>query len=210
MKNGSYGGWGGRTDIPVNVRVVSATIRDLPTAVDAGGFREELYYRLNTFVIHIPPLRERREDVQALADHFLDRYAREMRKPVRGFSPEAVALLQAHPFPGNVRELRNLVERAVILSSGDEVSAEDIRFDVARAASSGPLDPPPMCTGLDQALRRFPDRDLDLEDFQKAIVEEALRRAGGNQVRAAGMLGISRDALRRRMKRHGIGDGEPE
>ena len=197
---------GGATEIPVDVRVISATNRDLPGAVAAGRFREDLYYRLNVFAVRVPPLRERREDVLVLANHFLNGYARELHKPLRGFSPEAAVLLAAHPFPGNVRELRNLVERAAILCEEGEVGVGDLRFDPV--PHSEPSFGPPLehVGALGKFLRSA--ENLDLAEAEAEMVREALRRCGGNQVLSAGMLGISRNALRRRMERYRIGNVE--
>ncbi|OGG46901.1 MAG: hypothetical protein A3F84_01120 [Candidatus Handelsmanbacteria bacterium RIFCSPLOWO2_12_FULL_64_10] len=177
---------GGAEETPVDVRVVAATNKDLPGAISEGRFREDLYYRLNAFTIRVPPLRERPEDILPLARHFLDRYRREMRRGVAGFTPEAEALLRPHPFPGNVRELRNTVERAVILCRGDRVTPDDLLFESPRPA-------PPEGTD-----------SLNIEEAERRLIREALRRSGGNQVQAARLLGISRDALRRRMESYQI------
>jgi len=184
---------GGSKEIPVDVRVVSATNRDLPEAVSRGAFREDLYYRLNAFTIQIPALRERPEDILPLAEHFLQRYVREMRKPVGEFTPEAASLLEAHPFPGNVRELRNLVERAVILSQTDRVTPDNLEFD--RSLHH---------TYLQHLISKVQTPDLNLAAIEKAVIRQALLRCGGNQVHAAELLGISRDALRRRMALYGL------
>ena len=173
---------GGAGDVPVDVRVVSATNRDLAQVISQEKFREDLYYRLNTFTLRVPPMRERRGDVLPLAEHFLDRYRREMRKPVEGFAPQAAALLLAHPFPGNVRELKNMVERAVILCRGERVTPDDLQFESPYAIPSGGTEV------------------LNLEEAERRLIREALRRSGGNQAQAARLLGISRDALRRRME----------
>ena len=198
---------GGSKEIPVDVRVVSATHRDLPQAVSEGGFREDLYYRLNTFTIYVPPLRERPEDVLPLARHFLDRYAREARKPVEGFAPEAAALLQAHPFPGNVRELRNVVERAVILCQGRQVTPEDLQVRPPSLWHPAPQDSPEALTPHGASDGPAPlslthVEGLNLEAIEKVAIQEALRRAGGNQAQAARLLGLSRMALHRRMRHH--------
>ena len=182
---------GGSQDVPVDVRVVSATNRDLLQAVHEGKFREDLYYRLNTVTIPLPPLRDRRDDILPLAHHFLRHYTRELRKPVAGFAPEAGVLLGNHPFPGNVRELRNIVERAVILCTGEQLLPGDLGLDNARQTST--------------PSARYPTNGapatLDLETLEKWAVEEAFRNAQGNQVQAAKLLGISRSALQRRLQR---------
>ena len=202
---------GGSREIPVDVRVVSATNRDLQKAVAEGRFREDLLYRLNVFTIHTPSLRERPEDILPLAEFFLDRYARELRKPICGFAPEAVDLLQAHPFPGNVRELRNLIERAAILCATDQVMPGDLH-DTAHTYPTGMV----MDTGIrpDQAgsarppagsTAGIPQSDtLDLAVLERAAISEALRRCDGNKARASVLLGISRQALLRRMEAHNL------
>jgi two-component system, NtrC family, response regulator AtoC len=201
---------GGSGDTSVDVRVVSATNRELSQAISEGSFREDLYYRLNAFAIHIPPLRERRRDILPLASHFLSRYGAEMRKRLEGFTPEAAGLLDGHDYPGNVRELRNLVERAAILASGDRVTEADLRFDrrVPDPVTLGPTASMPdgrtEAWSLGRLLGGCPDSGLRLEEIERSVLDEALARAGGNQVRAAELLGISRDALRRRMKRYGL------
>ena len=181
---------GGTRRIPVDVRVISATNKDLRQAMALGEFRADLYYRLNTFVVRIPPLRERPEDIGVLAAHFLARYSGEMRKEVEGFAPEALDLLQRLPFPGNVRELRNLVERAVILCRGRQVVPADLLVE------QEPFDVPSPTAAWE---------DLSLARMERELIGEALRRTGGNQVRAAEQLDISRDALRRRIAQYGLG-----
>ncbi len=209
---------GGSREIPVNVRVISATNRNLPEAISQQAFREDLYYRLNTFTISLPPLREQREDILPLAQHFLDRYTQEMRKPIEGFTPEAAAILEAHRFPGNVRELRNIVERAVILCRGRRVNADDLQFDPfvtpgadpsagegkqttqagsLGVASDGAVD-------LAAVFAAIRGDSLNLAEIEKAVVQEALRRCGGKQVRATRLLGISRTSIRTRMDRYNL------
>ena len=205
---------GGGREIPVDVRVVSATNRDLSLEMDRGRFREDLYYRLNAFSIRMPPLRERREDILPLAQFFLDRYARELRKPVEGFTPQAEPLLETHAFPGNIRELRNLIERAVILCGDNRIGANDLRFDRREVSEggmtkAGDLGAPPQGWDLRQTLRDCPPGGLNLAVFEEEILREALRRSNGNQVQAAKLLGISRDALRRRMLRHNLSNQGP-
>ena len=197
---------GGNAEIPVDVRIISATHRDLPRAVSNGRFREDLFYRLNTFLIRLPPLRDCRTDLVPLGEHFLHRYAREMRKSITGFTPEAVAKLKAYSFPGNVRELKNIVERAVITCCGCKIAPEDLelqRYSLNPQADAGPVSESAVVYDAgDLNLSRL--RDLNLEVLERALIEEALRRCAGNQVHAAAQLGISRYMLRRRMARLGV------
>ena len=192
---------GGVREIPVDVRIISATNKDLDRAVKEGGFREDLYYRLNTFAVHVPALRERREDISVLANHFLTRFARESRKPISGLTSGALDALQSHTFPGNVRELRNLVERSVILCTTDRIRLEDIDLQPSQhlPASSAegvslPADP-----------RDFTNEpDLTISRYEANLIREALRRTGGNRTRAADLLGISRKQLLSRIRKYDI------
>ena len=177
---------GGSTDIPVNVRVISATNRDLPQGVEAGDFRRDLYYRLNTFAISLPPLRERPEDIRPTALHFLTRFAGEQRKAIAGLSSEAWSALESYSFPGNVRELRNLVERAVLVCRGEQIGIHELHFDGK---------PPSIASDAP---------DLNLPAAERSLILAALERADGSKAEAARLLGISRDSLRRRLERQGI------
>ena len=167
----------------VDVRVISATNAEVATEVAAGRFREDLLFRLNTIEVHLPPLRDRREDVVPLALHFLRRHAARYRKPLGGFDPGAVEAMLAHPWPGNVRELDHAVERAVLLAPGATVGAADLALRPA-AATGAPLE------------------QLSLEEAERIVIRQALERAGGNVSRAARALGLSRSALYRRLQHH--------
>jgi DNA-binding NtrC family response regulator len=169
----------------VNVRAISATNADPQAEVAAGRFREDLLYRLNTVEIHLPPLRERREDIPLLAQHFLERQAKRYRKPKAGFSDDAAQALLEHPWPGNVRELKHAVERAVLLATGEYVRAQDL----------GLVPPSEASTHID---------DLTLDEVEKILIEKALQRHDGNVSQAADALGLSRSALYRRLQRHGL------
>ena len=169
----------------VNVRVVAATNTDLGKAVAEGEFREDLLYRLNTVEIHLPPLRERREDVPALAAHFLQKEARHYGKGLRGFHAEALQALVEHPWPGNVRELEHVVERAVLMAHSDQILPEDLGLRGRR----------------DGAARL---EEMTLEDAERYLIQKALGRYEGNVSRAADALGLSRSALYRRLQQYGI------
>ena len=184
-------------EIAVDVRVVAATNRVLGVAVREGSFREDLYYRLNVFAIQVPPLRERAGDVLFLAQHFLADYARDLRKPLMGFSKEAEDLLQQQVFPGNVRMLKNAVERAAILCGDREIEADDLGFDLVEGA-------PIADRGVDSMVQSLPEDQMNLPEVERAMLREALRRTEGNRVQAAALLGISRMVLRSRMKRYGL------
>ncbi len=169
----------------VDVRVLSATNADLHTEVAAGRFREDLLFRLNTIEIHLPPLRERREDVPLLARHFLEQHAQRYRKRLTGFDAAAMQLLLDHGWPGNVRELDHSVERAVLMAQGDTIGARDLGLRASREAAS-----------------RL--EDMSLEDVEGFLIKKALARYGGNVSQAAKALGLSRSALYRRLQRFGL------
>jgi DNA-binding NtrC family response regulator len=169
----------------VNVRVLSATNTDLPAACASGQFREDLLFRLNTVEIHLPALRERREDIPTLAAHFLARYAARYRRPVAGFDSAAIQALMQYSWPGNVRELEHTIERAVLMCRTTEIQPADLSLSSQRAPS--------------QSLE-----DLSLEAVEAVLVRKALQRYQGNVSQAAEALGLSRGALYRRMEKYGV------
>jgi DNA-binding NtrC family response regulator len=190
---------GGTRTLKVDVRLVAATNRDLRAALEQGTFREDLYYRLNVVPISIPPLREHKEDIPYLVDHFIERFARESGKEISGIAPAALKLLMDFHWPGNVRELENIIERAVAFADGATIDVRDIRLDLSpRLASSD--------SGAIAGAVPFPPEGLTLEQYEDEIIREALRRAGGNKSQAARRLGLSRNALRYRLSRMGMPD----
>jgi DNA-binding NtrC family response regulator len=184
---------GGTKTIKVDVRLVAATNRDLRAALEDGTFREDLYYRLNVVAIDIPPLRDHKEDIPALAKFFLDKVARDTAKPVRDLTPAAIKLLVDYHWPGNVRELENTIERGVTLSSGGVLDTADIHLDSPRARHS---------PGSSAAL----PEGMTLDQWEDEAIREALRRANGNKSQAARALGLSRNALRYRLSKIGVPD----
>ena len=192
---------GSSDEVPVDVRVVAATNKSLTAAVEEGTFREDLYYRLNVFTIQVPPLRERPGDVLFLARHFLAEYARDLRKPPMGFSKEAEDWLQQQEFPGNVRMLKNAVERAAILCGDGEIDADDLGFDLVERSPTAKTSSIPAESVVDQMVQSLSEEQMNWPAVEKALIQEALRRTGGNQAHAAEILGISRMVLRNRMKR---------
>jgi sigma-54 specific flagellar transcriptional regulator A len=184
-----------------NVRIVAATNRDLEAEVRAGRFREDLYYRLNVVHLHIPPLRERTEDVRALLSHFFRQLRMDLgREDLAGFSAEAMTLLESYSWPGNVRELENLVERCVLLSAGPEVDVRDLPEQIRTGAdrkSNG---------GQERVL--LPALGIDLrnavEELESSLIRQALARTGGNKNRAAQLLGLNRTTLVEMVKRKNI------
>jgi two-component system nitrogen regulation response regulator NtrX len=198
----SYHRVGGQRPIKVDVRVLSATARNLSDEIAAGRFREDLYYRLNVVPVRIPPLRERREDIPELANHFLTRFAAERRIPPPVFSDEAVAALQAHDWPGNVRQLRNIIERTIILAPGDRVGCIDVDL-----LPSEVLDHQGS-VGMSSAtltIMGSPLREAR-ESFEREYLKIQIRRFSGNISRTASFIGMERSALHRKLKALGIAD----
>ena len=177
---------GGNETIPVNVRIVTATNRDLRKLAAAGTFRDDLYYRLNVVTITMPSLRERAMDVPLLAQHFLEKFARASGRPVKHLAPEALGVLSAYHWPGNVRELEHLIERASALTSSETLLPDDFPAHVRQGSERAP---------------RLPSADMTLEDVKRWYVNKILEEAGGNKVRAAEILGIDRRTLYRILDR---------
>ncbi len=202
----SYHRVGGQRPIRVDVRVLSATSRNLQDEIAAGRFREDLYYRLNVVPVRIPPLRERREDIPELANHFLTRFAAERRIASPTFTDEAVAALQAPDWPGNVRQLRNIIERTIILAPGDRVGTIDVDLlppelidqPGSVGVSSGTL------TIMGSPLREA------RESFEREYLKIQIRRFSGNISRTASFIGMERSALHRKLKALGIADKRDE
>ncbi|HET9939458.1 MAG TPA: sigma 54-interacting transcriptional regulator, partial [Candidatus Eisenbacteria bacterium] len=187
---------GGTRTIKADVRVIAATNRDLPTSIAKQTFREDLYYRLNVFPIHIAPLRNRREDVLPLAEAFLEDLGRSMGRPAAGISRDAREWLLAHPWPGNVRELRNAIERAILMSDGglithDHFPAIPARVEAGLAHTNGST--PPQTTN-----------GMNLDHAERGLVERALVETKGNKSKAARLLGLSRAQLYWRLEKHGL------
>ena len=191
---------GDTTETEVDVRVVAATNRELEEEVARNAFRSDLYYRLNVIEVRLPPLRQRREDIPLLIDHFVRRYGVEQEKRLAGVTPEARKVLQAYDYPGNVRELENIVEHAVTMASGPRIDVGDLprlRQTVATGASDG-------------AAVALPDEGFDLDralaDYERVIVLKALEQSGGVRKRAARLLGITFRSLRYRLAKLGLAD----
>jgi len=189
---------GGTRELAVDVRIIAATNRDLASAAEGGTFRRDLYYRLKVFPIHIAPLRARPEDILPLARCFMARFSCDMRREVTTLTPEVEACLLAYRWPGNIRELRNVIERAMILTGDSTIRLEQLPPEIAGTPAAGP---PSAAAGPSMVL---PSEGLRLEEVERDLVRQALEATGGNQVRAARLLGISRDALRTRMKKFGL------
>ncbi len=184
---------GSTKPVKVDVRFVAASNRDMKEWVVEGRFRQDLWFRLNVVNLHIPPLSQRREDIPLLARHFLDRAAPLMGKRIQGFSEEAMALLKAYDFPGNVRELENIVERGVALCQGDTLEAAHLPDDLRDLAI--------------RAFRRKDGQVPTLEEQERDYILWVLDEANGNQTLAAQMLGIDRVSLWRKLKRYNVEKG---
>jgi DNA-binding NtrC family response regulator len=170
----------------VDVRIISATNAGLRDDIAAGRFRQDLFFRLNTIEIHLPPLRERREDIPALAQHFLRRYAARYRSAIERFDDRALQALLSHPWPGNVRELEHTIERAVLMSRGEAITPSDLGLRTAAGDAQRPLD------------------DMSIEEVEEHLIRKALERHDGNVSRAAEALGLSRGAFYRRLAKYGM------
>ena len=183
---------GGAKLIKIDVRLISASNIDLKQAVEEEKFRQDLYYRLNVVPIHLAPLRERKEDIPLLAEHFLKKFNHAFRHQIAGFSKEALEYLLNYDWPGNVRELKNVVERLVALCESDTITPNNLPFDIFIKGSLKEE----FCSegGLKEASR----------GFQKQYIEAVLERAGGNKIKAARILGIHRNALMNKMKNLGL------
>ena len=185
LQEGEFERVGSSRSRRVDVRILAATNADVRAEVAAGRFREDLFFRLNTVEIHLPPLRERRDDIPLLAGHFLKQFAARYRRPVTGFSPDGMRALLGYSWPGNVRELAHAIERATLLAEGEAVTAADLNFRAATDAAPK----------LDE---------MSLEEVERALITKALARHDGNVSLAAQALGLSRSALYRRLQRHGL------
>jgi len=191
---------GGRTMIRVDVRIISGSARDLTAEIAEKRFREDLYYRLNVVPVHIPPLRERRDDIAALCDHFVSRYAAERRVPPPEISAEAMAALQAHDWPGNVRELRNVVERVMILAPSDRLARIDADMLPAELVRGG-TDILPHA----ESITAIPLKEAR-ENFEREYLRIQINRFSGNISRTASFIGMERSALHRKLKLLGLTD----
>jgi two-component system response regulator AtoC len=198
LEEGAFRRVGGLKDLPLDVRVVAASNRDLRTESEANRFRADLFYRLSVIQIDIPPLRERDDDVRVLAEHYLTSFRSRLRKNIKAITPEALAAFRSYDWPGNVRELRNVIERAMILEDEDEITPKYLpRGLTDETRQRGDVRP----DGLQHSAFALPPAGVALDDVEMSLVRQALERSGGNQTKAAELLGISRDQLRYRMKK---------
>ena len=190
---------GGVKDLPIDVRVIAATNRDLRRRITDGVFREDLYYRLNVFPIHIPPLRERTEDIGVLAAYFLDGFSRSFGNDFTGVSGEAAGLMESYGWPGNIRELRNVIERICIMHKGPQLLPGHLPQEIGGAAVA-----PVAVRAATAVLPAGVGLDEALSGYERAIIREALERSGGNVQQAAALLKVPRGTLRYKMEKHGL------
>ena len=195
LENRTFKRVGGVTNLQLDAGIIAATNRDLAAEVKEGRFREDLYFRLNVIVVEVPPLRERREDIALLVEHFIERFNREFRRDVRAVSAEALGLLEGYAWPGNVRELRNVIERVVILEGREVLEADQLPAEIRYGRASGRGAGAPFV---------LPEEGVNLDELERSLLQQAIDRTGGNQSAAARLLGISRYALRYRLEKHGL------
>lgn len=191
LQEGEFQRLGGSHTLRADVRVIVATNRDLQREVREGRFREDLYYRLNVIQINIPPLRERKEDIPALIEHFIKIYGRKNQKEIKGLSAEARSMLMRYDYPGNVRELENIIERAVVITKGDYIGLEDLPFGMEVRKKT-------------EEKRNSLSLKERVEALERQLIKEALRDSEGNQSKAALSLGISERMLRYKLKKYGL------
>jgi DNA-binding NtrC family response regulator len=188
---------GGKWDMQVEVTVLATTNRNLSEAVKNGEFRSDLFFRLSNFYLHIPPLRERQEDISLLTRHFLSYYSLQYnKKTIKGFSPEAEKIMSSYRWPGNIRELKNLIERLVVLENSEEISPRQLPNWLTDVSSEGPR--------AHDTRFILPDEGTSLDDLEKDLFIQALQKAGNNKVAAAKLLNISYDSFRYGIKKYGL------
>jgi transcriptional regulator with PAS, ATPase and Fis domain len=189
---------GGKENIPFEATVIATTNRNLAEAVAKGEFRTDLYYRLNGFVVHTLPLREIREDISVLADHFLKVFSKKYNRRPKRISPEALAIMEAHDWPGNIRELKNMMERIVVLEPDEVINPENLPFGLNTF--------PPEAI-LDQGEEYYftmPDQGISLEGLERNLIRQAMEKTGYNKAQAAKLLNISYNAIRWQVKKFGL------
>ncbi len=197
LENKSFKRVGGIKDIDVDLRIIAATNKTLGDEVKKGNFREDLYYRLKVVPIHLPPLRERGEDILLLAKYFIDTFNREFRKNVKGLSRETEGLFLEYHWPGNIRELKNVIERAMILENEELILPEHLPIEVCSESNGGRSEKV-------EADVKLPTGGIDIEKVEKELIRQALDTTRGNQTKAAKLLNLTRDTLRYRMQKFGF------
>jgi len=187
---------GGNKDIKVDVRIIAATNKDLRAEVDGGRFRADLFFRLNVVSIHVPPLRERREDISVLVAHFLNKFGEKLGRPIRDVDPDLISALYRYSWPGNVRELENVIERALVLSRGSTITRDDLPPEMRESRG--------LEVGLETLISGEGGLAETLDALEERMIHQALKKAGNVQAQAAKTLGISRSNLQYKMKKYGL------
>jgi len=195
---------GGVQSLRVNVRLVVATNRDLKKEVDEGRFRDDLYYRLNVVHIHLPPLRDRREDIPFLVRHFIEKFNKKLDRAMIGISAGALNMILNYRWPGNIRELENVIERCILFADGEQIEEEDIPEQVAERSTTAPA-----VVAIDEDASMKDIVKLATAELEKDLIVKALKETGGNVTRAAKRLKISRKSLQNKMKEFGLREEEP-
>jgi transcriptional regulator with PAS, ATPase and Fis domain len=196
LENKTFRRVGGVKDLRVNTRIISATNRDLKKAIKDGTFRNDLYYRLQVIPVNLPPLRERKEDIPLLANHFISMYNREFKKNIKKIGTEVKKILQDYSWPGNVRELKNVIERAILLDAEDELLPEYLPSEITGET---------VLDAVGSAVDELTDiKPMSIKDMEKILIKKTLNEMGGNKSRAAKVLGISRQTLREKTKLYKI------
>jgi DNA-binding NtrC family response regulator len=191
---------GGTRDISVDVRIIAATNKELKAAVKQGGFRADLYYRLNVIPIPIPPLVQRKEDISDLVRHFVAMFAEEFKKPIKGFDAEAMKAVLNYGWPGNIRELKNTIERAILLADNDTLTLDDLPIEIREGSTSG---------AARVATFTLPKEGCDLDEVHRDLLTQALDRSRQNKTGAGRFLGLNRDQVRYWMRKYKIPDKQP-
>jgi len=217
LQSGTFERVGGNQPIKVDVRIIAATNKALEQAVAARQFREDLFYRLNVVRIHIPPLRERAEDIRLLVNYFLKKFAKDQPGPPRSIAPAALRALEKYHWPGNVRELENVIRRALVMAKGEAILVSELAAEISGQGSAPSTGAPiPATAGegaagdvmaLARQLFQWARRDPKLKiipTVERELVIQALKETNGNQVHAAKLLGITRATLRKRVEKFGI------
>lgn len=200
LQNGSFQRLGGTETIKVNVRIIAATNQDLAAMVEAGSFREDLYYRINVVALHLPPLRTRQGDIKDLVTYFIHKYNRLLRKKIKGIHGETLRQMEKYPWPGNVRELENVIQKGLVLCNSDYLSIDCVSGPYAGSFSSN------LCQNIGEALEKLASmalcRGILLPDLvmrlEQEVIKQVLEQTKGNQVQAAQLIGISRNTLRKK------------
>jgi DNA-binding NtrC family response regulator len=196
LEEKSFRRLGGTHDIEVKTRIIAATNSNLRDLVSDGGFRMDLYYRLNVIPLHIPPLRERPEDIPDLIKAFIGHFNAEFKKKVKGFSRESMKILKGYPWPGNIRELRNTVERLTLLSDANVLAPDDLPYEIRLSREKG------FASGGEGERFRLPPGGLNIYELEKDLLLQAMDMAGGNKTRAGKLLGLNRDQVRYWLKKY--------